>query len=109
MDVHEMVARAQDATTVRRVYGEPYEKNGVTVIPAARVSGRGGSGSAGSGKNIGGGFRVDAEPVGAYVMRGNEVEWQPVFDLSRVIHRGQLVGMVALVVLWAVVKTVRSR
>ena len=78
IDVHERIARAQDATIVGRVYGEPYEKDGVTVIPAARVSGRSGSGSASSGKNIGGGFRVDAEPVGAYVIRGEEVEWQPV-------------------------------
>ncbi len=108
MDVQKMVARAQNATTVGRVYGEPYEKNGVTVIPAARVSGRGGSGSASSGKNISGGFRVDAEPVGAYVIRGEEVEWQPVFDLSRVVNRGQLVGVVALVVLGAVVKILRS-
>jgi uncharacterized spore protein YtfJ len=109
MDVQEMVAKIQDAATVERVYGEPYEKDGVSVIPAAKVSARGGSGAARGGEHSGGGFRVDAEPVGAYVVRGGEVEWQPVFDLSAVVLRGQLVGMVALLVLWAVVRVVRSR
>jgi uncharacterized spore protein YtfJ len=108
MDVQEMVAEMQDAATVERVYGEPYEKDGVSVIPAARVSARGGSGAA-RGEHSGGGFRVDAEPVGAYVIRDGEVEWQPVFDLGAVIRRGQLVGMAALLVLWAVIRALRSR
>lgn len=109
MDIQEMIARMQDAATVKRVYGDPYEKDGVNVIPVARVSARGGSGAARSGEHSGGGFRVDAEPVGAYVIRDGEIEWQPVFDLSAVIRRGQLVGAVALVVLWAVIKVLRSR
>jgi uncharacterized spore protein YtfJ len=109
MDVQEMVAKMQDAATVERVYGQPYEKDGVSVVPAARVSARGGSGAARGGEHSGGGFRVDAEPVGAYVIRDGEVEWQPVFDLSAVVLRGQLVGMVALLVLWAVIRGLRSR
>ncbi|MDQ3792715.1 MAG: sporulation protein [Actinomycetota bacterium] len=109
MDVQEMVAKIQDAATVERVYGEPYEKDGVSVIPAAKLSAQGGSGAARGGEHSGGGIRVDAEPVGAYVIRGGEVEWQPVFDLSAVVLRGQLVGMVALLVLWAVVRVLRSR
>jgi uncharacterized spore protein YtfJ len=109
MDVQEMVAKMQDAATVERVYGEPYEKDGVSVIPAARVSARGGSDTARGGEHSGGGFRVDAEPLGAYVIRDGEVEWQPVFDLSAVIRRGQLVGMVALLVLGLVIRVLRSR
>jgi uncharacterized spore protein YtfJ len=42
MDVFEMVSQAREATTVRRVFGDPYEKDGVTIIPAAKVRGRGG-------------------------------------------------------------------
>jgi hypothetical protein len=37
MEVHDVIAQARDALTVKRVFGEPYEKDGVTVIPAARV------------------------------------------------------------------------
>jgi uncharacterized spore protein YtfJ len=53
MDVQKMVSRSQDTATVGRVYGEPHEKGGTTVIPAARVSARGGSGSARGGKHSG--------------------------------------------------------
>ena len=104
MDVQEMVAKMQDAATVERVYGEPYEKDGVGVIPAARVSARGGSGAARGGEHSGGGFRVDAEPVGAYVIRDGQVEWQPVFDLNGVVRRGRLVGVAALLVLWILIR-----
>ena len=46
MDVNEVLQKATDAITVSRVYGEPYEKDGLTVIPAARVSGGGEEGRA---------------------------------------------------------------
>jgi uncharacterized spore protein YtfJ len=89
MDYAETIANAQDAVTVRRVYGEPYEQNGVTLIPAARVAGGGGAGGgedpSGGGSGSGGGFGIAARPVGAYVIRGDEVRWQPAVDLSRVL------------------------
>jgi hypothetical protein len=44
VDIQEMVSRSQDTATVARVYGEPQEKDGTTLIPAAKVSARGGSG-----------------------------------------------------------------
>lgn len=109
MDVEEMVARSQDAATVGRVYGEPHEKDGTTVIPAAKVSARGGSGAARGGEHSGGGFRADAEPVGAFVIRNGQVEWKPVFDLSATVRRGQLLGVMALLVLWAVIRALRGR
>ena len=37
MDVQELLAEARDAMTARRVYGEPYERDGMTVIPAAVI------------------------------------------------------------------------
>ena len=46
MDVQELTAQARDALTVKRVFGEPYEKDGLTIIPAARVQGAVGGGVA---------------------------------------------------------------
>ena len=40
----ELMTDAREVLTVRRVFGEPYEKNGVTFIPAAAVRGGGGGG-----------------------------------------------------------------
>ena len=89
MDYGQTIAKAQDTVTVRRVYGEPYERNGVTVIPAAQVAGGGGAGGGedpnGGGSGGGGGFGMAARPVGAYVIRGDQVKWRPAVDLSRVL------------------------
>jgi hypothetical protein len=39
MKVDELLQGARDAISVRRVYGEPLEAEGVTVVPAAIVVG----------------------------------------------------------------------
>jgi uncharacterized spore protein YtfJ len=110
MDVKETIEAARDSMTVRRVYGDPYERNGVTVIPAASVQGGagGGSGEEAGKTGGGGGFGLRARPVGAYVMRGEEVRWEPALDLNRVILGGQVVALVALLVLRSI-KRSRAR
>ena len=41
----DLVTKAQDVLTVRRVFGEPIERNGVTVVPVVRFAAGGGAGS----------------------------------------------------------------
>jgi uncharacterized spore protein YtfJ len=48
MDVHEVLNHAREAMTVKRVFGDPYEKDGVTVIPVANVMGGAGGGGGSS-------------------------------------------------------------
>lgn len=98
--------------TVRRVYGDPIEKDGVTVIPAANVRGGGGGGSGESegGKGSGGGFGVSASPAGAYVIRADgRVMWRPALDLNRTILMGQIVAIVFLLTVRSVVKAIAKR
>ncbi len=38
-NVDEMLTGAREALTVRRVYGDPVESEGVTIVPAAVVRG----------------------------------------------------------------------
>ena len=108
MEVQEVLAQARDAMTVKRVFGEPYEKNGITVIPAARVQGGagggGGEGPEGQGKGSGTGFGLSARPVGAYLIRGEDVTWRPAVDLNRIVLGGQIVAIVALLTIRAIVK-----
>ena len=91
MEVQEIIEQARDTLTVRRVYGEPIERNGVVVVPAASLRGGGGGGT-GEDKEgqsgSGGGFGVSARPVGAYVIRGEQVEWQPAVDVGRIALAG---------------------
>jgi uncharacterized spore protein YtfJ len=89
MDFQEAISKAQDAVTARRVYGEPYERDGVVVIPTAEVRGGGGGGggedASRGGSGGGGGFALGARPVGAYVIEGGHVRWEPVVDVTRIV------------------------
>ena len=103
MDVLNAIEQARDSVTVRQVYGKPIERGDVTVIPAAAVQGGagGGSGTApdASGSGSGAGWGMRARPVGAYVLRDNELHWESALDLNRVILGGQVVAVVALLTL----------
>jgi uncharacterized spore protein YtfJ len=107
MDLNEAISNARESITVKRVYGEPYERNGVMVIPAAAVMGGGGGGTGNQpdgGTGTGGGFGLRARPVGAYVVRDDEVKWEPAIDLSRVILGGQLLALAALFVVRSIAR-----
>lgn len=86
MKLDELVTKAGDAITVRRVFGEPYEKDGVTIIAAATVAGGGGGGGghdeAGQ-EGEGGGFGFAARPAGAYIIKEGKVRWRPAVDVNR--------------------------
>ena len=83
-NVDQMWKGTRDALTVKRVYGDPVERDGVTVIPAAAV--RGGAGGGGDNEgNGGGGFGLAARPIGAYVIQNGKVSWRPAVDVNRVL------------------------
>lgn len=96
MDFQDVIAKAQDAMTVNRVYGKPIERDGVVIIPAAEVGGGGGGGGgsdqSGSSGN-GGGYGLRARPAGAYVIREGNVKWEPAVDISSLLTR---VGLIAI-------------
>ena len=111
MDVQELLGKAQDAITVGRVFGEPYEKNGVTIIPAASVGGGGGGGGGegteegkGTGSGSGVGFGIGGHPAGAFVIKDGNVTWHPALDLNRLIARAQIVAIVALLTIRVLAK-----
>jgi uncharacterized spore protein YtfJ len=108
MEVQDVIAQARDALTVKRVFGEPYEKDGVTIIPAARVQGGAGGGGGedpqGQGKGSGSGFGMTVRPVGAFVIRGGELSWRPAVDVNRIVLGSQVVAIVALLTVRAILK-----
>lgn len=97
----ELASSLRDALTVTRVFGEPYEKDGVTVIPVASIGGGGGGGGGGTETDggSGGGFGLSAKPVGVYVIRGSDVSWEPALDVNKII--GSVTTMLALLLLFA--------
>jgi uncharacterized spore protein YtfJ len=80
----------------------------VTLIPAADVRGAGGGGSDAE-QNGGGGFGVNARPVGMWVIRGDEVSWEPIVDVTRITLRALVVAAIGLLVVRSMVKTLAKR
>ncbi len=109
MKIVEALEAVTDAVTVKRVFGEPYEREGLTLIPAARVSGGGGGGQGHDPKGQdgeGGGFGVMGRPAGAYVIKGSQVSWRPAVDPNRVVV---MAGLVIIAYLFSRPRLVRAR
>ena len=113
MDVGDLLMKVSDNLSVRRAFGAAYEKDGILIIPVAMVTGGGGGGTARPrhGKpadrpgsppgedpaapgtpppdsertDTGGGFGGLVLPVGAYVVKGDQVRWVPAVDATIVI------------------------
>ena len=92
-NVDEMMEGVRDAISVKRVFGDPIEAEGVTIVPAAKVGG-GGGGGGDSEHNGGGGFGLGGKPVGAYVIKDGQVTWRPAVDVNRMIGLAFLLGLV---------------
>lgn len=108
MDVRETLGTIREALSSTRVFSEPHEVDGVTIITASFVRGGGGGGGslssgegggtlgerAGGEGGSGGGFGLVAGPAGAYVIREGKVSWQPAVDVTRIVLGGQFLVLV---------------
>jgi uncharacterized spore protein YtfJ len=93
MKVSEVLGTARDVVTVKRVYGEPYRKDGLTVIPAALVGGGGGGGTGHDKKGQtgeGGGFGMSGRPAGAFVIKDGHVSWRPAVAPTRMLSKAAI-------------------
>lgn len=99
MNVEELLTKARENISVSKVYSPPVEKDGITVITAARVMGGGGGGigqDESGQEGEGGGFGMAGRPTGAFVIDAGKVRWQPAVDANVVIASAAAV-LVALV------------
>jgi uncharacterized spore protein YtfJ len=127
-----ILERAGDAVTAKRVFGEPYERDGTAIIPVAVVLGGGGGGGGGgtradgwtgqatetaetvgvtggppgerppAAEGAGGGFGLFAWPVGAYVVTGETVTWRPAVNVNLLALGAQIVLLAAILTAGAV-------
>jgi uncharacterized spore protein YtfJ len=92
MDLDTLLQGHREAVNVRRIYGDPVERDGVTIVPAAAVFGGTGGGGDDEG-NGGGGFGLIGRPAGAWVIRDGDATWKPALDLNRVAVFAFLLGL----------------
>ena len=103
MDVDRTLRRARGLIKAERVYAPPVERDGVTVIPAASISGGGGAGGSDDGNGQadgGGGFGLTGRPIGAWIVRDGNAEWKPSVDLDRALRGAQLLALLLILVWW---------
>jgi uncharacterized spore protein YtfJ len=109
MKIDELIAGVKNSVEAEKVYTQPYEHNGITVIAAASISGGtgGGSGRDETGQEgEGGGFGISAKPTGAYVINGDDVRWVPAVDVNRLIAT---LGAVAVAAIFVAARVLKSR
>ena len=99
VDISALLEQARDSITVKRVFGDPIERDGVMLIPVANVMGAFGTGAGNPPSSAGGGFGLRATPAGMYVVDHGRVRWEPALNLNAVILGGQLVAIVLVLTL----------
>jgi uncharacterized spore protein YtfJ len=110
----ELVQQVNPSIGAKRVFGDPYEKNGVTIIPAARIMGGMGAGEGltpepdgqpAKSTGSGGGFGMAGGPAGVYVIKGDKVTWLPAVDVNRLMLGFQVVLVVFFLTIRAIART----
>lgn len=106
MDLKALLEEVGESLTVTKVFGEPYQENGMTILPVASVRGGagGGEGHQEEGQGSGGGFGLTARPLGVYAISGDRVDWKPAVDVNRVAIGAQVVAVLALLVIRSLLK-----
>ncbi len=102
MSVKNIFERATGVLTAERVFAPAQTVDGITVIPVGSIRGGGGGGGGtdGTQNGEGGGFGVDARPVGAFVIDSDGVRWKPVIDVGRIVLGCQIVAVAWLWFRW---------
>ncbi len=96
--VEALAERLGGSASVIRVFGEPVQRGGVTVVPVAsiRYGFGGGSGRHASGEEGGGGGGgLTARPVGFIELRGGRSRYRPIRDPARLLPLAFAAGLLA--------------
>ena len=83
MRADDILSRVGDGLGVRRVFGEPVERDGTTVIPVSMIMGGGGGGGAAGGDPGtpgGAGYGGWSRGIGVYTIREGQVRFVPAVD-----------------------------
>jgi uncharacterized spore protein YtfJ len=97
--VDELLGRIGSNVSVQRVFGEPIDRDGITVVPVAVVAGGGGAGGgqqsdgsdSGGSDGSGGGFGLWSRGIGVYAIQDGQVRFVPAVDVVALGLAGAMV------------------
>ncbi len=97
-------------TRASTVYAEPVERDGITIIPVAKVSWGigGGEGTNAQGNSgTGGGGNVRIVPVGYIEVTNGHAKYKPIFDPALIVQFIISSGLTTILILSAVRKIIQ--
>ena len=96
MTPDDILNRVGDQIGIRRVFGEPIEREGITVVPVAVTIGGGGGGTVPGEQGSGGGFGGMVRGIGVYSISNGQVRFVPAIDTTALAAMGVLLASVML-------------
>lgn len=123
-EIQQLLAKVGTSAHVRAAFGEPYQVNGKTLIPVARVrmgmgvgGGRGKAGKRATegtepkaeGEGGGGGGMLGVTPVAVVEVSGDKIRMLPVVDVTRLAVGGMLLAGWAVFWFTRMAKAVRTK
>ena len=119
------IAQAREQAQWQAAFGEPQEVEGQVVIPVAQVGyrfglgfgqregaaheGKEGEETEGAGEGGGGGGGATTRPVGALVVKSDQVHFVPTMDLSKISMAGIALGALVLTQIFMTLRAVLGR
>ena len=96
MTPEDILTRVGDQLGIRRVFGEPIERDGITVVRVAVAVGGGGGGAAPDEQGTGGGFGGVVRGIGVYSISNGQVRFVPAIDTTALVAIGVLLSGLVL-------------
>ena len=96
MTPDDILTRVGDQLGIRRVFGEPVERDGVLVIPVAVAIGGGGGGTGPDEQGSGGGFGGVVRGIGVYAITNGQVRFIPAIDTTALAALGVILASLVL-------------
>ncbi|MDX5420622.1 MAG: hypothetical protein LPK07_14750 [Hymenobacteraceae bacterium] len=106
--IEQLAQRLGLSAKAATIYGEPVERDGVTVIPAAKAmyGFGGGAGSKAGEEGTGGGGGVAVKPVGYIEIKDGNTKFKSIPDPERVIKIIGVGGVIAFMLMKSIDKLV---
>lgn len=98
----DLIKKFTDNAKATLIFADPVEREGMTIIPVAKMmwgfGGGGGSDKKNPASGVGGGGAIRTIPVGYIQLKGGKARFQPIFDAGKIIMLFAVWGLVGYLI-----------
>lgn len=100
--LEDLIKKLADNAKATLIFADPVERDGMTIIPVAKMNwgfgGGGGSDKKGVTGGVGGGGGIRTIPVGFIQLKGGKARFQPIFDAGKIIMMFAVWGLIGYLI-----------